>query len=603
MNRFAAIVAAAVVWVPIAHADTVSVLFVGNSYTFARVAPALNYNAANVHDLTAAFNAINPSGTNSFPVGTPNQGWFEPHPWGGVPGILKKMTDEAGLDYDISLSTRNAASLRGQFLDTANSAWKLRENVATRTWDVVILQEQSDAALPAGRGKNANLATFNAYADQFERFIHNGDVTGGTGSYTETQLFGGLAACQATGLSATSCNIARVIPVNTNASAATRVFVEQTWARPDMVFPHLITTPDLTTADGHPIIDTSSAGGVATLYYTTLQGMTTDMHNSFYAKVATNARFAGVAPVGDAFQRAVNDGFARGSGFYKADGTYDEPDSGPINLWWLDRTHPSKYGSYLSALVLFQTITGHNPLSLGATEQAASDLGISPDIASELQHIAQATVAPDTVPPKTTATANPSPNANGWNNTSVLVTLSAADDMNGAGVKQINYSTTGAQAGSGIVAGSAASVSIIAEGQTTIAYFSTDNAGNVEGTKTLTVRVDKTPPAIAGMPSAGCELWPANHEFVRVATVAAGDALSGLASFDVGVTSNEPTANGHSDTMISGTDLAPRIISLRAERLGTGTGRIYTVTATATDRAGNATTSATSCVVPHDKGD
>src|SRR5258707_4883466 len=116
MNRFAAGIIAAAAWVPLAGADPVSVLFVGNSYTFARVAPALQYNAANVHDLTAAFHAIDPSGTNSFPVGTgvpptpcvtQGTGCFEPHNWGGVPGIVKKMTDEAGLDYDISLSARN----------------------------------------------------------------------------------------------------------------------------------------------------------------------------------------------------------------------------------------------------------------------------------------------------------------------------------------------------------------------------------------------------------------------------------------------------------------------------------------------------------------
>ena len=33
------------------------ILFVGNSYTFGRVDPVMSYNAANVHDLTAAFNA------------------------------------------------------------------------------------------------------------------------------------------------------------------------------------------------------------------------------------------------------------------------------------------------------------------------------------------------------------------------------------------------------------------------------------------------------------------------------------------------------------------------------------------------------------------
>ena len=39
------------------------------------------------------------------------------------------------------------------------------------------------------------------------------------------------------------------------------------------------------------------------------------------------------------------------------------------------------YGSYLSALVLFGTITGLDPQSLGAAEIAARDLGISPHAA------------------------------------------------------------------------------------------------------------------------------------------------------------------------------------------------------------------------------
>jgi hypothetical protein len=379
---------------PVRAADPISILFVGNSYTFGRVDPVLGYNAANVHDLTAAFNALQPSGTNSYPVGTAGQGWFEPHPWGGVPGIFKKMTDEAGLNYDVSLSTRNAASLRGQFLNTANSTWNLRGNVALQTWDTVVLQEQSDAALPPGRGKNANLATFNAYADQFERYIHNGAAQ----SYTETQLFGSLAACTATGLSAGSCGTVRNIPANPNASAATKVYLEQTWARPDMVEAHKITTPDLTTADGRPIVDTGTAGGAATLYYGNLAGMTADLHNAFYNKAASNPGFAGVVPVGDAFQRAVNQGLVLGSGFYGPDGTYLEPGGGTVNLWWLDRTHASKYGSYLSALTLFGSITGLDPLSLGAGEQAAADLGISAPIALMLQRVASEQLAAAAVP-------------------------------------------------------------------------------------------------------------------------------------------------------------------------------------------------------------
>ena len=387
MNRRACLVAALLSLAGSAAcaADPIKILFVGNSYTFGRVDPVLSYNAANVHDLTAAFNAVSSTGSNP----------WEPHPWGGVPGLFKKFTDEAGLSYDVSISARNAATLRGQFLNTANAAWDLRGNVASQVWNTVVLQEQSDAPLPAGKGKNANLAQFNAYADQFERFIHNGSAQ----SYTESQLYGSLAACQATGASTTTCNTARNIPANPNASAATTVYLTETWARPDMVFAHKITTPDTTTSDGRPIVDTSSAGGDATLYYATLKGMTSDLHNSFAAKAVTNPGFAGVIPVGDAFQLAVDLGLAKGSGFYDASGVYVENAPGDLlNLWWYDDLHASKYGSYLDALVQFGTITGLDPLSLGAGEQAAADLGISAVDALTLQRVASQELAVAAVP-------------------------------------------------------------------------------------------------------------------------------------------------------------------------------------------------------------
>jgi hypothetical protein len=359
------------------HADPTKILFVGNSYTFGRVDPVMSYNAANVHDLTAAFYAANSTGANP----------WEPHPWGGVPGIFKEFTVQAGLDYDVSISARNAASLRGQFLNTANSAWDLRGNVASQTWGVVVLQEQSDAALPDGKGKNANAATFKAYANQFEKFIHNGAAQ----TYTETDLFGGLDACMATGLSKGSCNTKRVIPQNTNASADTKVYLTETWARPDMVFAHKITTADTTSPTGSPIVDTSADGGNATLYYTSLAGMTDDLRATFAAAAAANPNFAGVIPVGDAFQSAVDQGLVKTSGFYDANGVFVPSQPGdPMNLWWDDFLHASKYGSYLDALVQFGMITGLDPLSLGAGEIAAGDLGIASGDALILQHLASA---------------------------------------------------------------------------------------------------------------------------------------------------------------------------------------------------------------------
>jgi hypothetical protein len=42
-------------------------------------------------------------------------------------------------------------------------------------------------------------------------------------------------------------------------------------------------------------------------------------------------------------------------------------------------------------------------------------------------------------------------------------------------------------------------------------------------------------------------------------------------------------------------------LRLRAESLGSGDGRIYTITITATDEAGNSSTSDVEIIVPHDK--
>jgi len=374
-------------------AEPIEILFVGNSYTFGRVDPVMSYNASNVHDLTAGFNELNSTGTNP----------WEPHPWGGIAGIFKKLTDQAGLDYNVSISARNAATLRGQYLDTANPAWKLRENVASQKWDVVVLQEQSDAALPPGMGKNANLAQFNAYATQFEKFIHGTAAT----SYTETELYGSQAACMATGLSAVSCNTVRVIAANTNANADTKVYLTETWARPDMVFAHKVTKADTASPTGSPIVNPNAVTadnpqGLATLYYPTLAAMTADLRTSFNNAALANPNFAGVVAVGDAFQNAVDQNLVKTGSFYNEDGTFNPNQPGePINLWWDDYLHASKYGSYLDALMQFGEITGLDPQSLGMNEIAARELGISASDAYILQQVAAETLGFQKIPEPT----------------------------------------------------------------------------------------------------------------------------------------------------------------------------------------------------------
>jgi hypothetical protein len=336
----------------------------------------MSYNAANVRDLTAAMEAANSTGSNA----------FEPHPWGGVAGIFKQFTVQAGLDYDVALSTRNAASLRGHFLNTNAAGWDLRGNIGSQRWDQMVLQEQSDEPLTRRPGLASNPDWFKNYADKIEDFVHQGLAH----SYRERDFFPGAtttdrtAACMAaTGASATTCNTLRTIPANTNANAATEMFLYQTWARPNLIDGALQTTTDPLTG----AVTRTGSPATAT-FFDSLETMTEELRGAYDAAALLAAGdgtggFAGVAPVGQAFLRAVTEGLATRN-MWAADAATD----GLIDLWFDDGTHASTWGSYLSALTLFGTITGVNPFSLGAGEIAARELGISAADALALQRIA-----------------------------------------------------------------------------------------------------------------------------------------------------------------------------------------------------------------------
>lgn len=211
--------------------------------------------------------------------------------------------------------------------------------------------------------------------------------------------------------------------------------------------------------------------------------------------------------------------------------------------------------------------------------------------------------ARDTEAPVTTAQLTPLPNGSGWNNSNATVTLHALDNPGGK-VKQIEYSLTGAQTvAATVVAGDTTSIVMSAEGVTTIRYFATDLAGNVESTQSLAVKIDKTAPTIFGMPKAGCSLWPPNHDLVQVATVTAADAPSGIGTggFTVAGTSNEPNDLNDPEIVITPDGSGGYVVQLQAERLGTGSGRVYTLRAMATDLAGNAVTTTATCTVAHDQ--
>lgn len=367
-----------------AGAATVDVLFVGNSYTFGRVDPVMSYNTENVTDLTA------PERGGTF-TDTTGSNVFEPHPWGGVAGIFKQLTVQAGLDYNVSLSTRNAASLRGHFLNTSPAGWDTRGNIGLQSWDKVVLQEQSDEALPrhvnaAGNTIASNPEYFRYFADVIEDYVKS---SAPTGDIRYRDAFAGAtsaerqAACVGAGISAGTCSMNRGSFSNPNANPDAEVYLYQTWARPNMVDGAPATTTDELTGD----ITWSSEPSQNT-YYTDLETMTDDLVASFedaalQAAADGSGGFAGIAPVGEAFLRAVQSGVATRD-MWGDDAATD----GLIDLWFDDGTHASKYGSYLSALVMFGTLTGLDPAQFGAAEISARDLGIDWRSALVLQRVA-----------------------------------------------------------------------------------------------------------------------------------------------------------------------------------------------------------------------
>jgi hypothetical protein len=114
--------------------------------------------------------------------------------------------------------------------------------------------------------------------------------------------------------------------------------------------------------------------------------------------------------------------------------------------------------------------------------------------------------------------------------------------------------------------------------------------------------VDATPPVISGTISPGV-LWPPNHKYVNVtASVTYSDNADPAPVIKLAsVTSNEPDNGlGDGDTENDIVIVDNFHFQLRAERSGTGNGRIYTIAYRVTDACGNSIIGTSQVVVPHD---
>jgi hypothetical protein len=256
----------------------ISVLFIGNSFLFGSGSAVRFYRADTVTDL-------NHEGI------------------GGVPALFKSFTQQAGLDYDVSLETRGGVGLDFHLEN------KL-EVIGSRAWDTVVMHGYStlDAAKPRDPAK----------------------------------------------LVATSLQMANFLRTRNPKIA---LYLLSTWSRADETY------PEKGAWAGQPI-----------------EAMARDVRVA-YDKAAATAAVKAVIPVGEAWTRAIATGVADPN-------PYDGIEAGKLNLWTYDNYHASTHGYYLEALVIFGSVTGRDPRSLGQNECSAFELGLSRAEASSLQQVA-----------------------------------------------------------------------------------------------------------------------------------------------------------------------------------------------------------------------
>jgi hypothetical protein len=279
MKHKTALLAAAMLLLGATRAQAAtSILFVGNSFTYAANSAVRFYRADTVTDLNGEGN-------------------------GGVPALFKSFTRQSGLDYDVSLETRGGSGLDFH-LDNKLGV------IGRRAWDTVVLQAYSTLDADKPRDPAKLIATSKRMADFLRERNPKVDI-----------------------------------------------YLMATWSRADQTY-----LPNGAWA-GQPI-----------------EAMARDVRAA-YDKAAAASAARAVIPVGEAWTRAMQTGVADPN-------PYDGIAAGKLDLWAYDQYHASSHGYYLEALVVFGSISGRDPRSLGANECSAFELGLSTAEAKALQQVA-----------------------------------------------------------------------------------------------------------------------------------------------------------------------------------------------------------------------
>jgi hypothetical protein len=350
-------------------------------------------------------------------------------PYGGVAGIFLQFTEEAGLHYNVSLIAVSSATLQGYVTGTSKSALPL---IANSTYSQVVLQEQSFKPLPTTITVNGqtvgtrgapgtptdtygiissscpspctNANTFGSGVRGLVTAIDNADAAAGKANaaitlYQTPPLASYGYTSSSTLGPGTNNNNSKSANNNTSNNPNAPIFGTSTPAQ------------ETGTTGG---FSNSAVPGPYAPYVgdaNPIAAMASDLHNAYvneangFNAAYPNLSHINVALAGDAWVTAINSGLAQLNPFLT-----NEP-AGQIDLWDSDPYlacctvpigyHPSQYGDFLDALVLFGEITGVNPETLAAewdtnnplySSSASLALDIDPQIAQELAIVAEDTL-------------------------------------------------------------------------------------------------------------------------------------------------------------------------------------------------------------------
>jgi hypothetical protein len=203
----------------------------------------------------------------------------------------------------------------------------------------------------------------------------------------------------------------------------------------------------------------------------------------------------------------------------------------------------------------------------------------------------------DLTNPVTTSSLSGTLGGGGWYLSDVGVTLSPTDNL--SGVQTTHYTVDGGATQTGTT------FTVTGDGIHTVQYWSVDKADNVEGTNTITIKIDTTPPTITGTASR-TTLWPPNHKQLPV-TIAGSitDLGSGvdLSTCKYHVVDEYGEDQPAGSITLAGDGSYSFTIQLTSDRLGQDKdGRTYTIIIEASDIAGNPASFSIVVTVPHDQG-